>query len=160
MYRKVLVPLDGSELAECALSQVKNLAKDGATGEIILLNIVVVEFPWTDFSETNAGFGVIFDYQAFRDARLNQAKIYLAKIQSQLSAEGLKVHVESIEAKAPVQAIADYAQKHDIDLIVIASHGYTGMKKMLLGSVALSLLNESHVPVLLIKPQLCRIPSD
>jgi nucleotide-binding universal stress UspA family protein len=157
MYNKVLVPLDGSELAECALSPVKYFVKDRSLGELILLSVVVVEFPWADFSETNAGFGGIFDYEAFRNARLKQAKKYLAEVQTHLSSEGINVKTELIEAKAPAPAIAEYAQTHNVDLIVIASHGYTGMKKMLMGSVALRVLNESQVPVLLIKPQLCKI---
>ena len=46
MYKKVLVPLDGSPLAECTLSHVKNLLKDGSVGEVTLLNVVKVDLPW------------------------------------------------------------------------------------------------------------------
>ena len=46
MYKKVLVPLDGSPLAECTLSHVKNLVKDGSVGEVTLLNVVKVDLPW------------------------------------------------------------------------------------------------------------------
>ena len=46
MYKKVLVPLDGSALAECTLSHVKNLFKDGSVGEVTLLNVVKVDLPW------------------------------------------------------------------------------------------------------------------
>ena len=53
--------------------------------------------------------------------------------------------------------ISDYAKENGIDMIVIATHGYTGLKKLMLGSVALGVLQESHVPVLLIRPDSCRI---
>ena len=46
MYEKVLVPLDGSELAECALPHVMNLAKGGAVGEVILLNVLEIPSVW------------------------------------------------------------------------------------------------------------------
>ena len=46
MYKKVLVPLDGSALAECTLSHLKNLFKDGSVGEVTLLNVVKVDLPW------------------------------------------------------------------------------------------------------------------
>ncbi len=46
MYKKVLVPLDGSALAECTLSHVKNLFKDGSVGEVTLLNVVKFDLPW------------------------------------------------------------------------------------------------------------------
>ena len=48
MRKKVLVPLDGSELAECALNHVKNLIKDGFIGEVTLLNIVNTNMLWAD----------------------------------------------------------------------------------------------------------------
>ena len=46
MYKKVLVPLDGSDLAECTLSHLKSLFKDGSVGEVTLLNIVKIDIPW------------------------------------------------------------------------------------------------------------------
>ena len=48
MYKKILVPLDGSDLAECALSHVKSLVEDGSVGEVTLLNIVWFDLPWID----------------------------------------------------------------------------------------------------------------
>ena len=48
MYKKVLVPLDGSALAECTLSHVKNLFKDGSVGEVTLLNVVKFDLPWAE----------------------------------------------------------------------------------------------------------------
>ncbi len=50
----------------------------------------------------------------------------------------------------------NYAEANDVDLIVIATHGYTGMKKLMFGSVALRVLHDSHVPVLLIRSESCR----
>jgi nucleotide-binding universal stress UspA family protein len=150
MYQKVLVPLDGSELAECALNHVKNLVKEGSAGEVTLFNVVKVDTPWAEL------YGKNFDINAMREALFASARKYLAKIESQLNSDGIKVKTEALEANQPAHAIADYARTNGIDMIVIATHGYTGMKKLMLGSVALGVLHDSHVPVLLIRPESCR----
>ena len=149
MYKKVLVPLDGSELAECALPHVKNLIKDGAIGKVVLLNVAGVDISWSEIDQ-----GI--DIAGIRQKLLDTSRQYLADMQSRLRAEGFSVETELIEANRPAHVIADYAQKNHVDLIVIATHGYTGMKKMLLGSVALKVLHESQVPVLLIRPASCQ----
>ncbi len=150
MYQKVLVPLDLSELAECALNHIKKLAKDGALGEAILLNVVEVDPAW---DEMVTGF----DIEAFRNTIKGKAQDYLTNVQARLQAEGIKARTDVIEANRPAQAIADYALNNGADVIVIASHGYTGLKKLMFGSVALSLLHVSHVPVLLIRPESCKV---
>jgi len=61
MYKKILVPLDGSELAECALPHIKNLVKDGAVGEVTILNVFKVDVTpvgvrsYTHFLDINKG---------------------------------------------------------------------------------------------------------
>jgi len=150
MYKKVLVPLDGSYLAECSLNHVKKLAKDGVIGEVILLNVVGVDIPWDEMDKG-------LDFNAFREKILNASQQYLARVQSQLSADGIKVKTESIEANRFSHIITDYAQKNGVELIIIATHGHTGMKNMLLGSVAFRVLHESHVPVFLIRPESCQV---
>jgi nucleotide-binding universal stress UspA family protein len=157
MYKKLLVSLDGSELAECALNHVKKLFQDGPVGEVILLNAVVVEIPWRELGAGEDGHAKKFDYNALVKTFMDESRRYLEKVKSRLSSEGIKVKTETIESNRPSHAITDYAQKNGIDLIVMATHGYTGMKKMMLGSVALKVIHESNVPVLLIRPEACRI---
>jgi nucleotide-binding universal stress UspA family protein len=150
MYKRVLVPLDGSELAECALSHVKALVKKGSIGEVVILNVVGIDIPWDEMDK-----GI--DFGAFRQELINTAQKYLARIGSRLSTEGIKVKTEFIEATRPSHVIADYAQKNGIDMIIITTHGYTGMQKLLLGSVAFKVLHEARVPVLLIRPESCQV---
>jgi len=157
MYKKILVPLDGSELAECALNHIKNHFQDGPVGEVVLLNAVVVEIPWRELNAGEDGHAVAFDYNAFIKSFMDKSRRYLARVQSRLSSEGIKVKTETIESNGPSQTITDYAQKNSVDLIVMATHGYTGMKKMMLGSIALKVLHESNVPVLLIRPEACHV---
>jgi len=149
MYQKVLVPLDGSELAECALSHVKNLVKEGAVGEVILLNVVVVHIPG------RGEYSGLADINTIRENLFMESRKYLADVESRLASEGIKVKMVSLEGNRPADAISDYAQKNGIELIVIATHGYTGLKKMMFGSVALRVLHDSHAPVLLIRPESC-----
>ncbi len=151
MYKKVLVPLDGSELAESALDHVKILAKGGIIEEVILLNVFLVTLPLgTDYYQS------IIDVTSLINEYVDKSKKYLAVVQSKLSPEGITVTTESIEGGSPASIISEYTQQNGVDLIVMATHGYTGMKKMLLGSTAYQVLHESHVPVLLIRPEEAR----
>jgi nucleotide-binding universal stress UspA family protein len=150
MYQKVLVPLDGSKLAECALTHVQMMVKDGFAGEVTLLNVVHIDIPYAEL------YGKHFDINGMRKAYFAAAGKYLADVEARFGAEGIRVKTEVVEHDRPAPAITDYARKNAIDLIVVATHGYTGLKKLMLGSVALSILHDSHTPVLLIRPEACR----
>jgi nucleotide-binding universal stress UspA family protein len=151
MYKKVLVPLDGSDLAECTLSHVKALIKDGSVGEVTLLNVVQIDIPWAEVDNAH------FDLNALREPVLASSKKYLTGVKSRLRSQGIKVKTESLEANRPAYTITEYAQKNGMDLIVMGTHGYSGLRKLMLGSVAAGVLHESHVPVLLIRPEACRL---
>ncbi len=146
MYQKVLVPLDGSELAECALSHVRSLVKEGHAAEVTLLHIIRIDVPGADV-----------DLSALREPALAAAKKYLAEMESRLASAGGAVKTKVIETKWTADSITEYARKNGMDLIVMSTHGYTGFKKMLMGSVASGVLNQSPVPVLLIRPDACRL---
>jgi len=150
MYKKVLVPLDGSALAECTLSHVKNLFKDGSVGEVTLLNVVKVDLPWGLLPPK------FIDINAIREPLFNASRKYLADIESRLGSEGIRVKTESLEGDRPADTITEYAQKKGMDMIIVSTHGYTGLKKMMLGSVAFGVLHQSHIPLLLIRPESSR----
>ena len=153
MFKKVLVPMDGSDLAECTLSHLESLFKDGHVGEVTLLNIFTVDFPWRRGESENSDF----DIGLLRELALDSSKKYLSKLESQLSSKGINVKTESLEANRPADTISEYAHKNSMDLIIMATHGYTGFRKLMLGSVASGVLNQSPVPVLLIRPEACRL---
>ena len=154
MYKKALVPLDGSALAECTLSHVKNLFKDGSVGEVTLLNVVKVDLPWVVWGSDWRTEPL--DIEAIREPLFIASRKYLADIESRLVSEGIKVKTESLEGNRPADTITEYAQKKGMDMIIIGTHGYTGLKKLMLGSVAFGVLHQSHIPVLLIRPESCR----
>ena len=154
MYKKALVPLDGSPLAECTLLHVKNLFKDGSIKEVTLLNVVKVDLPWSVWGSDWRTKPP--DITPIREPLFAASRKYLAGAESRLASEGINVKTESREGNRPADTITEYAQENGIDIIIIATHGYTGLKKLMLGSVAFSVLHQSHIPVLLIRPESCR----
>ena len=152
MYKKILVPLDGSELAECTLLHVTNLVKDGFAGEVIVLNILEIRIYDTVEAEVPAPI-----LMEIREKARDAARKYLAGVESRLAAEGIKVKTVALDGKQAADAITDYANKNGVDMIVLGTHGHTELKKMMLGSVTLEVLHDSHVPVLLIRPEACKI---
>ena len=143
MYQKVLVPLDRSKFAECSLDHVIKLSQMGDIGEVILVNVLDPIF-WCREG---------CDFVAFRNVVFRQADRYLEKIRSRLASKGIKAKSEILEGGMPASCIIKYTRDNAIDLIIITSYGNTGIKNMMLGSVALAVLHDSHVPVLLIRPE-------
>ena len=152
MFKKVLVPLDGSELSECSLPHISTMAKDDSIGKVILLRIVDINIAIADVLIADQGSYL----QAFRDSCVEAARDYLARVESQLKTKGIKVETVVLEGSKPGEIITDFSQQNGVDLIVMATHGYSGIKKMLIGSVAFKVLHTSPVPVLLIRPESCR----
>jgi nucleotide-binding universal stress UspA family protein len=147
MYQSVLVPLDGSDLAECALPHVKQMAKEGFIKDISLLTVI-------DIHPSALLEGA--DTTAIYQAQMNNSREYMNKVQSQFRAEGIEVKIVILQGPA-AQVIADYANEKKAELIVIATHGYSGVKRLMFGSVAFRVLHDSHVPVLLIRPDSCQV---
>ena len=150
MYHKVLVPLDGSGLAECALPEVIKLCRGGIVGEVIVLRVNEIEV-----LTVPKAYDRSIDFTALRNARRIESLQYLESVQSRLLADGIKVSTELLEGR-PEEKIVDYARNCSVDLIVIGTHGYTGMKRLMFGSVALQVLHDAHVPVLLVRPKACQ----
>lgn len=143
MYPKILVPLDGSEVAESALKEVERLVKGGMVREITLLSVVAI-------SKLAASEGL--DLPVYRKSRYEMYEKYLEEVRSRIASEGIVVNTVIREGDA-ASIINEHVRNKGIDLIVIATHGYSGMKKLMFGSVALRVMHDSDVPVLLIRPK-------
>jgi nucleotide-binding universal stress UspA family protein len=146
MYQTVLVPLDGSDLAECALPHVKKMAKEGFIKDIRLLTVI-------DIHPSALLEGA--DTTVIYNAQFSNSREYLNKVQAQFRTEGFEVKTEILKGSA-AQVIADYANQKKVELIVIATHGYSGVKRLMFGSVAFRVMHDSHAPVLLIRPDSCQ----
>lgn len=150
MYQKILVPLDGSELAECALAEVIKLGRGGVIAEVILLKVIEIEVFNIPIASQKS-----IDLNALRDAHRAEAEKYLEGIQSRLRSEGINATIAMLEGR-PADTIVEFTKNRSVDLIVIGTHGYTGMKRLMFGSVALRVLHDANVPVLLIRSFSCR----
>lgn len=149
MYNKILVPLDGSELSECSLEHVREIAKGCQVPEVVLLAVVE--------KYERAGFswgGVVAEQQLAEEARKMEAKAseYLKKVAQGLTKEGLFVETRILSGSAP-EAILDYAKENNVDLIIMSSHGRSGVARWAIGSVADRVLRYSSVPVMVVSPQ-------
>lgn len=150
MYQNVLVPLDGSELAECALPEVIKLGRGGVIGEVILLKVIEIEV-----LTVPRAYQKSIDFAALREAHHTEAERYLEGIQSRLRSEGINVTIALLEGR-PAETIVEFTKNRSVDLIVIGTHGYTGMKRLMFGSVALRVLHDANVPVLLVRSASCQ----
>ena len=78
-------------------------------------------------------------------------------MESRLTSEGIKVNTASLEGNTPADMITQYAQEKGVDVIIMGTHGYTGLKKLMFGNVASDVLHNSNIPALLIRPMPERI---
>jgi len=137
MFKKILVPLDGSELAAKILPQVVDVAKcHGA--EVVLLNV------YTDW-----GVPTSEEVKTVIEIEINKCQTALAATAKDLQAQGLKVTMDCITGD-PAQKIIAYAEEKNMDLIAMATHGM-GEVAWVLGSVAEKVVSHAPVPVLLIR---------
>jgi nucleotide-binding universal stress UspA family protein len=153
MLKKILVPLDGSKLAECALPYVEELAAKHVAEEVVLISV----------TERVQGFRPIEDLGAPTEERLapeavgkmeRQAMKYLDRIAKGLEGKGIKVTKE-VPLGNPAEEIIIYAEIKGCDLIVMASHGRSGPSRWVHGSVADRILKAVKVPVMIIRAPGC-----
>jgi len=152
MYSKILVPLDSSELAECGLEQVKRNVSPGGGSEVILLRVIEPISANDAAAWAQAGY-MLVDVQNKNKAL---AKEYLSKIAERLSNEGVTSRAEVIEGRA-AESIIDYAEKNQIDLIIMSTHGRSGISRFAFGSVADNVASHSAIPVLVVTSPGCRV---
>jgi len=139
--RRILVALDGSALAEQALPLAIELAA-AAHAELVLLQAVPELLPMHRPSPT-------IDFPALGHA---QALLYLHDVAERWHACEIAILPE-VASGEPAQAIVDAAVSEHADLIVMATHGYTGVRRWALGSVADTVLHTSTTPLLLVRAQ-------
>jgi nucleotide-binding universal stress UspA family protein len=153
MYKKILVPLDGSKLAECALPHVEELAKGCDTEEVILVSVTERVKGYRALEEPSQPMGQRLIPEAF-GKKEKQAQKYLDRIAKAMAAKGINVSTDVLLWK-PDEAIVGYAKQYGCDLIVMASHGRSGPSRWAHGSVAEKVLRASGIPVLMIRAPGC-----
>ena len=154
MYKKILVPLDGSKLAECALPYAEALAKGCDTEKLILVSVTERVQGYRAFEEPSQPLGQQLVPEAV-GKKEKQAQRYLDRIAKSMEAKGIKVGTEVLLGD-PAEEIIIYAKHPGCDLIVISSHGRSGISRWTHGSVADRVFRGSPVPVLMVKAPGCQ----
>jgi nucleotide-binding universal stress UspA family protein len=161
MYNKILVPLDGSEFAECALRHVKEIGAGGGCAGVVLLTVLEpVKVPMEWLSGRDEAERVGTETEANRQQAHKKAGDYLDIAAASLKQSGIPVETVIIDETLPQQeaaTILDYAQDHNFDLIVMSTHGRSGISRWAFGSVADKIVHHARVPVLSVTPEGCRL---
>jgi len=151
---RLLVPLDGSELAESVLPHVETLAKQRSTEPINVTLLRVCEPPTTpsyyapELSEVPLNWG---DYMEQEVVRCKQVSTeYLARIEKQFKDIGINVQSEVLVGKAS-DVIVDYTNKNPFSLIVMATHGRSGLSRLVYGSTTANIINGVSCPIFLVR---------
>jgi nucleotide-binding universal stress UspA family protein len=137
--KTILVPLDGSILAESAVAPAVDLAREHGAKLVLLRAAEAHSLPMADPTEAQV--------QAVR-----AAEEYLTDARRRVTQAGVAAVDTSVWYGAPAEAIVEAARYRGADLIVMSSHGRSGLGRLVLGSVAESVQRATRVPILLIRP--------
>lgn len=148
MYKKILVPMDGSKLAECVLPHVEAIVKGCGVASVVFIRAAAEGVAGrrgpTFFTEN--------EWKQIEARSEAGAREYLKELTARLHWGALPVRAEVV-AGSPADAIAEYTEKNGVDLIVMATHGRSGVSRIAWGSVADRVLRSVKVPVLMVRPE-------
>jgi nucleotide-binding universal stress UspA family protein len=159
MYTKIVVPLDGSKTAECVLPHLNMVAKGCGTQEVILLSVTESVTGYTRKIQPGTGSlpprDPVMEVPLATGKKQQQAARYLARVAKKLRDEEFMVSIEVLIG-SPAQEIARFVEERQCDLIIVSSHGRSGVDRWArsigaYGGVADKVLRASPVPVLMVK---------
>jgi len=139
-FEKILVPLDGSALAESALARAADLASAGDATLMLVRAAEAHTLPGVDPTEAQVEV-------------VQEAEEYLGAVAARLQREGLKKVETSVWYGPAASAIVEAARLRKADLVVMSTHGRSGLGRLILGSVAESVLRGTTTPILLLRAQ-------
>lgn len=144
MFQHILVPVDGSNTSQVAVAKAIGLAKAFASHVTVIY--VIDPYPFT-------GVGTDFAYgQAeYLSAATAEANAAVHAAMTTLSEAGVTVDTSVIEAHSAWRGIVEAGDSLQADLIVMGSHGRSGLEKLVLGSVAQAVLSHTKLPVLVVR---------
>ena len=144
MYKRILVPTDGSDITGKAVTTAIGLAKTmGAQLQVIS---VKEPFPYSAITEMQPA-----PPQDFFDAQERMARKRVQAVLAAAVEAGVAGEAHTVEAVHPWEAIIDHAKAQHCDLIVMASHGRRGVSALLLGSETQKVLTHTNIPVLVVR---------
>ncbi len=146
MYQHVMVPLDGSELAECVLPHAEVI---GAGCEVARVTLVRVVPPLKLHGGVESGLSPEVRQQLENDSK-EIARQYLEEQAKQLRDKGVAAATAVLFGDV-VHELIDFVSAHEVDLIITATHGRSGVSRLFFGSIAERTLRASPVPVLMVR---------
>jgi nucleotide-binding universal stress UspA family protein len=149
MYKRIMVPLDGSKLAECVLPHVESLVKAGQVGELVFVRVV------EPFNFLSGETMPRQDEIARLDAQARaEGENYVQNVAGRMKSNAVTVRGEVLFGKPSVQ-LSEYANNGGFDLVIIATHGRSGISRWVWGSVADRLLRAVCMPILMVRAPGC-----
>ncbi len=140
MTKKILVPLDGSTLAESALPTAIDLARTWDAALLLLRAAEAHTLPGADPTEAQVGV-------------VREAETYLDAVEDRVRSQGIEDVTTSVWYGNAASAITEAVELHGADMIVMTTHGRSGLGRLVLGSVAESVIRSSRTPILVIRPE-------
>ena len=144
MFKRILVPTDGSDITAKAVDSAIRLAQ--SLGAQLYTISVKEPFPYSAISEMQPT-----PPQEFFDAQERIAARRIQQVREACEAAGVPCEAHTVEALHPWEAIIEHAQRTECDLLVMASHGRRGVTALLLGSETQKVLTHSKLPVLVVR---------
>ena len=144
MFKRILVPTDGSDITKKAVDTALGLAK--SLGATVYTLSVKEPFPYSAISEMQPT-----PPQEFFNAQERIAAARVKEVRDTAELADVPCEAHTLEALHPWEAVIDHAQRNQCDLIVMASHGRRGVSALLLGSETQKVLTHSKVPVLVVR---------
>ena len=148
LFRRVLIPLDGSMIAESALEQVVALGTPAVT--VYTLLTVIVPLPLLAHSYPTSES---FTARSGAERQREEAAAYLSRIVEQLGESGARAEARVVVNQRPAQGILDEAEAQHVDLIALSTHGHGALSRLLLGSVADKVVRGATVPMLIYRTE-------
>jgi len=143
-YQNILVPVDGSETSLSVVKHAADIAK-AFNSKITVVQVMTLDpYIAAEYLSNGQTNQLIERAREFIQDNINAAK-------EQFVAEGLQVETRLLEGESITHTLAQAVNDLKIDLVVLSSHGRTGLKKLIMGSVAQGLLTELQIPVLVVK---------
>ncbi len=134
-WQRILVTTDGSKYSKAAAERAINFAKVYGSE---LTAVAVVDAPAELYGVSPAAV----------EDMIRKAKIYVGEVKSQADSAGLKTETFVLEGEEAYRKITEFAKERNINIIVMGSHGRTGLRRLLIGSVAEKIIGYAHCPVL------------
>lgn len=151
LYSKILLPLDGSEFSAEALPHAEAMA-ESSQAELVLFQVIEDTRDYVLTRAENLGIYAVEHSDTQREEALETARRYLDDLASSLRHRQIATSTD-MGSGDPATAIVDYARNEGVDLIVMSTHGRTGLARWAYGSVAHKVLQAAPCAVLVVRPK-------